>query len=87
LASQTYEGDERSFFFWYEINGKIFSGQYKTKLFTLLNSFLKRRSNGAMIVVTVNDNWHLNKEANDRAVKFIEAAFPFINEYLMVRKQ
>jgi EpsI family protein len=82
LPDQTYQGDNRSFYFWYEIDFEILTGRYTTKLVTLLNSLLKRRSNGAMIVVTVNDKWHQNKEANDHAVKFIQTAFPFIQEYL-----
>jgi hypothetical protein len=35
-----------------------------------------------MIVVTVDDNFHQNKEANDHAVEFIQAAFPYIQEHL-----
>jgi len=82
LSNQTYKGDKRSFYFWYEIDRKILTGRYKTKLFTLFNNLIKRRSNGAMIVVTVDDNWHKNKEANDHAVKFIQTAFPYIQTHL-----
>jgi len=82
LTGQTYKDDKRSFYFWYEIDRKILTGRYKTKLVTLLNSFIKRRSNGAMIVVTIDDNWHKNKEANEHAVEFIENAFPYIQEHL-----
>jgi hypothetical protein len=35
-----------------------------------------------MVIVTINDNWKKNKEANDHAVKFIQAAFPYIQEHL-----
>jgi EpsI family protein len=87
LPDQTYQGDQRSFYFWYEIDRKILTGRYKTKLVTLLNSFFKRRSNGAMIVVTIDDKWNQNKETNQLAVKFIETAFPYIQEALKTAPQ
>jgi EpsI family protein len=82
LADQTYQGDRRSFYFWYEIDRKIMTGRYTTKFATLLNSLINRRSDGAIVVVTVNDRWDQNKEANDHAVEFIQAVFPYIQKHL-----
>ena len=81
LPDQTYQGDQRSFYFWYEIDRKILTDRYKTKLVTLLNSIFYRRSNGAMIVVTINDSYQ-QKEVNDHAVKFIQSVLPFIEKHL-----
>ena len=82
LPDQTYKGDKRSFYCWYEIDRKILTDRYKTKIMTLINNIIRRRSNGAMIVVTVNEKWNMNQEANDHAVKFIQAAYPYIQEHL-----
>ncbi len=82
LAEQTYKGDERTFYFWYQIDEKIFTGRYATKIATLLTSIFKRKSNGAMIVVTINENGISNAVANGQAINFIQNFFPIIQNYL-----
>jgi len=84
LDAQTYKGDERTFYFWYQIGDQTLSDRYKTKIATLLNSLIKRRSNGAMIVVTINDKWNLNQEAHDQATKFIRTFLPIIQSHLKI---
>ena len=82
IADQTYKNDNRTFYFWYQINQKIYTGRYATKLATLMTNVIYRRTNGAMVVVTINDKWHLNNDANIQAIDFIQTIFPVIQEHL-----
>ena len=82
MESQTFKNDPRSFYFWYDINGEILTDRYKTKLATLINNLWNKRTNGAMVIITVNDEWTKNKEADKHAIKFIRTALPVIKDHL-----
>ena len=79
---ETFKGDNRSFYFWYDFNQKILTSRYHAKLVTLIDNFTKRKTNGAIIMVTINDQWVNNEEADKKAIRFIQAVFPIIQKHL-----
>lgn len=78
--------DSRTLYFWYDINGKIFVDRYRAKLATLLRAFTKRRTNGALVVFSVNQGRYQKEEGNDSVMEFIQLAFPIIRAHLMTTK-
>lgn len=68
---------KRSIYFWYYINGKVMTNRYSAKIATIIDAFLHRRTNAAIVVIAVDG---VDKEKFD--IEFIKDAFPVIQTYL-----
>ena len=69
-------------YFWYNIDGKIMNARYSTKFEILMNAFLRKRTNGAMVVISFEENFE-NKSDNSLNVKiqFLKELFPILGTY------
>lgn len=71
------ESDEmnnrRSIYFWYDINGRVLTDRYAAKTATVIDAFLHRRTNAAIVVIAADG---ADKEKFD--IEFIKDAFSVI---------
>lgn len=69
-------------YFWYNIDGKIMAGRYRTKLAILKNAFLLRRTNGALIVISFEESYR-DRDGRHPAIQiqFLKDIFPILNHY------
>jgi EpsI family protein len=71
--------NSKHIYFWYNINGRSILDPYKAKLVTALDAFIKRRNNGAVILIIVDRNWG---EDQSEHLQFLQAVFPIIQNHL-----
>jgi len=72
-------GKVETIYFWYDVNGRILVDRYETKLKTLMDTFTKRRSNGALVLVmTRNDN----HGGENPALRFVQSVLPLTRTFL-----
>ncbi len=66
----------------YDLNGRIVAGKYMVKFMTVLNGFLHRRTNGAVIVVysELKRSDELNNVFDDE-VEFVQEVVPILEDY------
>jgi EpsI family protein len=82
IDSQTYTGDKRHFYFWYRIDGESFTDRYAVKLKLLSDNFIKNRSNGALILLSIDHTVLPSINPDATAVGFIEQVYPYLQEVL-----
>lgn len=76
-------GRTRLHIFWYHMNGRIVIGLCKVRLITILNSLIRGRTDGAIIIVSSNLEHPNNLEkVIDDEVKFIQELIPILDKYL-----
>lgn len=68
---------------WYDLNGRIVTGRFMARLYTLLDASLRWRNNGALVLVS----WELGAGDDPVAVRGIQEAFvqdlmPILRSYL-----
>ena len=75
--------EERFVLFWYNLNGRMVTGQYEAKLWTLWNALTVGRSNGALVAVSAPLTQQDNPErlASD-ARQFTRDLLPVLQHYL-----
>jgi EpsI family protein len=49
-------GQQQDILYWYQANKRIFASEYAGKIYLVLDAFLKRRTDGALIRVSVDRN-------------------------------
>jgi EpsI family protein len=70
-------------FYWYNIDGKNVASNIMTKLYTAVNGFFLKKTNGAMIIISMEKKKNKNEaDYFNRALEFIHEAAPIIDEYL-----
>jgi len=73
------EGKLETIYFWYDVNGRILVDRYETKLTILLDGLLRRRTNGALVLISwANDG---NTQANS-VLQFVQAMLPVTQSFL-----
>jgi EpsI family protein len=65
-------------YFWYAINGKILVNRYKAKMESLLEAALKRKTNGAIVAISVPGV----PGPDDKALEFLKELIPLTESYL-----
>jgi EpsI family protein len=65
-------------FFWYDINGKIMTNRYKAKMESFLGTALKRKTNGAIVVISNSQSSLSSSSEND----FLEKSILMIHDFL-----
>ncbi len=72
--------------YWHDLNGRITADRYKIKLFTIIESLIHQRTNGATIIISGNltGPGARGKTLNDE-VEFSRQLIPVLNNYLHPR--
>jgi EpsI family protein len=81
LNDQTYQGDKRTFYFWYQIDDRIYLDQYRVKIALVLNNLLSRRSNGALVLVSDETGDGSDPVSRARTQEFLEKILTLIPGY------
>jgi EpsI family protein len=69
--------------YWYQSNGRVIASEYEAKLYTIVDSIRKRRSDTALVRVLVNVPPSGNEESALRlATEFVQAMFPTLRAHL-----
>lgn len=71
---------KQSIYFWYDINGRVLTDRYTAKIATIMGAFLHRRTNAAIVVISVSNE--AKTEGNGYETRFIREVFPMIEDYL-----
>jgi EpsI family protein len=76
-------GQRRLVRFWYDVDGRMVADPYRAKLLTLIDALVRRRSNGALVVLAVDAPGTEDiGRARDTSQRFLEEAFPVIRRFL-----
>jgi EpsI family protein len=76
-------GTEKVLYFWYDLNGAVIADRNHAKVRTALDSIIRRRSNGAFIMVsTALDKSEENPKVFKESEDFIRLLIPVLHEYL-----
>ena len=69
-------------YFWYNVDGKTMTNRYSAKLETLANAFLRKRTNGAVVVISFEESYQ-NRADNfpNVQIQFLREVFPILNTY------
>lgn len=75
--------ESREVVFWYEDNGQVNTDRRLAKLSMLLNGLLHRRTNGALVVISLPLSREADGvEARDDLVQFARTVYPILRAYL-----
>jgi EpsI family protein len=75
-------GKQRGLLFWYDINGRIVSDLYLAKGYTLWNGFVRRRTNGAVVMIAWDGVGSTATLARVEAISFARALMPILRQQL-----
>jgi EpsI family protein len=77
------EKSPRHVLFWYDINGQVTSDPTQVRLMTIRDVMLRRRSNGAIVAVTLDPAAGVSAAAATEAARaFAGVALPTLSQYL-----
>ena len=69
--------------YWYQMQGRSIAGDYKAKLYTLLDSIRYGRTDAALVrIITPIDPNEDRLQAHNRAVDFAEQIIPLLPAYV-----
>ncbi|MEI9475102.1 MAG: exosortase W [Deltaproteobacteria bacterium] len=70
-------------YFWYDINGRVTGDRYRAKLATIMDAFLKRRTNAAVIILSTDiKEKNQERERENATLQFIKAILPLVQSSL-----
>jgi EpsI family protein len=72
------KGDRSVFYFWYDINGKMMTNRYKAKLESFFGAALKRKTNGAIVVISMDRS---SLPTSSESI-FLNKSIPIIHDFL-----
>jgi len=73
----------RQVYFWYDINGRVIGDRYRAKLATIMDAFLKRRTNAAVIILSTDiKEKSQGRERENTTLQFIKAILPLVQSSL-----
>ena len=79
------EGKNKGVLFWWDVNGRVIADRFQTKLATILDSLLNRKTNAGLVFVITNTsdgNDPQNKTVENAEEKFIRDFIPLTRDYL-----
>ena len=78
IEDQTYDGDNRIFYFFYSANGKVLTDPYKVKFESMRSQLFEGTSEASLVVFSTENKSTLNQTDNTEAIAFMTAAIPLI---------
>lgn len=75
-------GRKQAAFFWYGINGRVITGRYLAKLSTAADWLLRRRTNGAVVILVPDTGGAGVQGVSEEQREFFRLAVPVISEFL-----
>jgi EpsI family protein len=69
----------KTFYFWFDINGRVTANRYKAKIETLLDNTTKLRSNGSIVLVSFPES---KSFTDSQQQLFVRQVFPLIRNLL-----
>jgi EpsI family protein len=72
------DGGRSIIYFWYDIDNNMVTNRYKAKLRSFWGAALQRKTNGAIVVISTNQQRPFTGDEE----KFIEKAIPVIRDFL-----
>jgi EpsI family protein len=77
-------GGEIRYYFWYNLDGSVAINHYQVKLMTMINAIMKRKTNGAMIVIAAKKipNYGETSSTDATEINFIKSFLPILDIYL-----
>jgi hypothetical protein len=80
---QTTSAGPRNFYFWYDVNGRILSDRYQTKMYHILDAVMKQRTNAALVIVASGkDSIPVNSFQVEAELGFIRMLLPISRTFL-----
>lgn len=79
------EKNQSNYYFWYMINGHVYTNRYVTKLAGLIDTIISRRSNGAVVIIAINNETKKMNVYQKEAVQFIQDIWPIIQNNLKTK--
>ncbi len=67
---------------WYDLNGQIITNRYLAKLKTALDGIVRRRTNGAVVVVSTTMPTNEQQSALKNIVPFVQSLLPILDEFI-----
>ena len=67
---------------WYNVNGRILSNTFRVKLYTMFDSLVRRRSNGAVVMIGWSGTAQTPAHERDEAMSFVDLLIPVLEHYL-----
>ena len=73
----------RQVYFWYDINGRVVRNRYGAKLATIIDAFLRGRTNAAIIILSTDIKRENQTRENEKfTMEFIRTILPLTQSYL-----
>jgi EpsI family protein len=73
--------DQQVAIYWYQSQGKAIAGELAAKMEVVKNSIVRHRTDGAVVRVSAPVQGTV-QETSDRLVRYIQAMYPLLGEYL-----
>ncbi len=73
--------DQQLVFYWYQSQGKAVAGELAAKVDTIRSSIVRHRTDGALVRIS-SPVYGSIPETSGRLVKYIQAMYPVLGEYL-----
>jgi len=76
--------DRQLVLYWYQSHRRVVAGEYRAKIFTVLDAVRYNRTDAAMVrvVVPIGEDDVTAREAEGRGTQFVESLFPLLGPYL-----
>jgi EpsI family protein len=69
--------------YWVQVDGRILRDKYSEKYYTLMNAFLHHKTNGAIVIVSMEvPNENETAQAMESQAEFVRRIYPLLQEYL-----
>ncbi len=73
--------DQQVVFYWYQSQGKAIAGELAARVEMIKNSIVRHRTDGALVRI-MSPMYGSVQETSDRLVRYIQAMYPILGEYL-----
>jgi EpsI family protein len=73
--------DQQVVFYWYQSQGKAIAGEMAARVEMIKTSILRHRTDGALVRVS-SPVYGSVQDTSDRLIKYIQAMYPILGEYL-----
>jgi EpsI family protein len=75
------ERDQQVVFYWYQYQGEAIAGELAARVAMLKNSIVRHRTDGALVRI-MSPVYGNVQQTSDRLVRYIQALYPVLSEYL-----